>query len=345
MINDYNMVYIKDIKDIKDFKDFKDKDVITVRLLSGDMYFVTENDDETILDLKHEIIKKNHDQYWENLYDVYLCLTSLYHLYDNDNEIENNYPLKSVKGTLFLFIDDKFETDDAQEIIYMIKNNSMGMVLMSQNDTLIKFCIFIELLITGEPPITQLILNDIFTNISFNKALIFAFEKTTTLQKLWITNLDNNGMGVLAEAMRKNESIILLSLSYNNFDKKGLALLVDALKENYTLQTLNLSYNGIKDIGVIEIMPLLRTSLIELNLSDNDISDDGAKVLSNGLTNSILQKINLSDNLISDQGAMDLLASLKDNSLITDFYLDGNDIKDISEIQELVNIKLISDGE
>jgi len=316
--------------------------VITVRLLCGDMYFVIENDD-TILDLKHAIIKRNHDREdgWENLCDVYLCWTTLYHLYENYKEIENNYPLKSVKGTLFLFIDDKFETDEAQEIIYMIKNNDM--VLLSQNDTLIKCSIFIELLMMNEDehPITQLILNDIFTNVSFNTALIFAFEKTTTLQKLWITNLDNNGMGVLADIMRKNESITLLSLSYNNFDSKGLALLVDALKENYTLQSLNLSYNGISDIGVIEIMPLLRTSLIELNLSDNNISDYGAKVLSKGLTNTILQKIDLSDNVIRDKGAMKLLESLKDNSLITEFYLNGNGIKDITQMQTLTNIKLI----
>jgi hypothetical protein len=321
------------------------ENVITVRLLSGDMYFFKENDDETILDLKHEIIKRKYERKYGSECWETLCWTTLYHLFENNEnnykKIENNYLLKSVKGTLFLFIDDKFETDEAKEIIYMINNNDM--VLLSQNDTLIKFSIFIEFLIIGQPPITQLILNDIFTNISFNTALIYAFEKTTTLKKLWITNLDNNGMRVLADIMRKNESITLLSLSYNNFDKKGLALLVDALKENYTLQSLNLSYNGISDIGVIEIMPLLRTSLIELNLSDNNISDYGAKLLSKGLTNTILQKIDLSDNVISDKGAMDLLISLKDNLFIRDFYLDGNGIKDIEEMQSLTNIKLIHD--
>ena len=110
----------------------------------------------------------------------------------------------------------------------------------------------------------------------------------------------------------------ILNLSYNNIGKYGLENIITNLKkEDCTLKKLNLSYNYIGNEGCIILSEGLKLnkSLISLNLTGNNILNDGACYLANNLVskyNKTLKKINFKDNSITSEGIIHFCTILKD---------------------------------
>lgn len=108
-----------------------------------------------------------------------------------------------------------------------------------------------------------------------------------------------------------------------------------------------LTDNDIKNI----IRPLKYSSLVQLDLSNNNISDKGAILLTKVIKeNNILTALSLRNNFISEKGARAFLDSLKKrNYAITSIDLDGN-ASTISEdvlldIQTIIDKNLIKQKE
>jgi hypothetical protein len=118
----------------------------------------------------------------------------------------------------------------------------------------------------------------------------------------------------------------------------GALRLADALQYNDHLQYLNLSRNGIGGIGGAALAKALyqyikgasdqyvsRTALRSLNLSKNQIGDEGAEAFTQMLEyNTSLTRFDLSFNGISFKNVNQLLESLEKNSTVTAIYLTGN---------------------
>ena len=109
----------------------------------------------------------------------------------------------------------------------------------------------------------------------------------------------------------------ILNLSNNNISKFGLENIANNLKnKKCTLKKLNLSNNYIGNDGCFILGESLKDnkSLLSLNLSGNNILDDGVIYIANNLRseiNSTLQKINFRNNSITSQGIIQFCTILK----------------------------------
>jgi Ran GTPase-activating protein (RanGAP) involved in mRNA processing and transport len=94
--------------------------------------------------------------------------------------------------------------------------------------------------------------------------------------------------------------IQILKLDHNDFGSKGLINLCKGLKENINLTTLSLTYCEIDHTGARSLMELLifsKSKLEELILTGNNLRNEGAKMVLNGVSIAKeLKKIYLGDN-------------------------------------------------
>jgi len=71
------------------------------------------------------------------------------------------------------------------------------------------------------------------------------------------------------------------------------------------------------------------STLVELNINENNLGDEGAKALAEGLkANKTLKSLDLSLNYIGDEGAKAIAAMLDVNKTLTSLTISGNEIQD-----------------
>jgi Ran GTPase-activating protein (RanGAP) involved in mRNA processing and transport len=165
------------------------------------------------------------------------------------------------------------------------------------------------------------------------KALVNALTKITTLD-LGVNSLKDEGVKVLADALKTNTTITTFNLSDNTIGPQGVKALVDALTENKRtkITTLNLSYNKIGLQGVKVLADALKTNetittITTLDLGGNQIGNYGATVLADALkTNKTITTLDLDDNQIGDDGGTVLANALKTNTTMRLLNLRKNSI-------------------
>jgi hypothetical protein len=91
-----------------------------------------------------------------------------------------------------------------------------------------------------------------------------------------------------------------LKLDHNDFGSAGLIQLCMGIKENVNLTTLSLTYCDIDHTGARSLMEMLifsKSKLEELILTGNNLRNEGAKMVLNGVSIAKeLKKIYLGDN-------------------------------------------------
>jgi len=120
-------------------------------------------------------------------------------------------------------------------------------------------------------------------------------------------------------------------------DRSSFKALTDSLKVNKSLLRIVLSSNSVNDYGADQIAGALKTntSLTSLVLSKNQITDIGCSSLAEVLqvSNRTLLSLDLSQNRISNSGAKEFIRCMQDdktyNSVLTQIRFSGNE--DISE--------------
>ena len=116
-----------------------------------------------------------------------------------------------------------------------------------------------------------------------------------------------------------------LDLSYNNLTDAGLVKVSNAVIRN-EVHELNLSENGLTAQGMKSIS-LMMNVLKVLDISHNNIGDQGAKTLSQGLAHTMtLQHLNLNHCNIGSLGTSELAHALTINSSLEILRIDGNAI-------------------
>ena len=140
--------------------------------------------------------------------------------------------------------------------------------------------------------------------------------------------LDNHQIKILCDFIRTS-AIEKLILSRCLIKDEGAKALADALKTNTSLIALNLSNNNVEDKGAASLADALKTntSLIELNLSNNNVEDEGAEALADALKrNTSLTELDLSDIIVGDAGVASLADALKVNTSLVSLDLRYNEI-------------------
>ena len=155
-----------------------------------------------------------------------------------------------------------------------------------------------------------------------------------------------------ASLLQKNKTFNnKIDLSYSEITPVDCAAIVFFINKLHNLMELNLSSNNISDQGVSFLCSVVRDghcNLTTLHLSFNDIQDQGVSQLSEALrdANCKLTKLRLPGNYITYQGASHLQDALKNaNCKLTKLDLGGNSMGDIgvsrlSEALKDVNCKL-----
>jgi len=118
-------------------------------------------------------------------------------------------------------------------------------------------------------------------------------------------------------------------LSMNGLEESQTFKIINALKGS-NVEVLNLSYNKVGDKGAKLLSSILNsTKLQELYLWSTQISDDGAKSLSEAIEkNTSLKTLQLRANKITAAGARYLAKSLLSNKTLKIFDLWYNDINE-----------------
>ncbi|XP_076137510.1 NACHT, LRR and PYD domains-containing protein 3-like, partial [Alosa pseudoharengus] len=125
---------------------------------------------------------------------------------------------------------------------------------------------------------------------------------------------------IVASVLRSPNSLLQLNFSNNDPGDSGVQLLSKGLSSsNSILQILRLAdckltYKSCEMVASVLQSP---NSLQELDLSDNDLGDSGAQLLSKGLSSSYckIHTLRLSDCLISEKGCGVLAAALTSNHI------------------------------
>jgi NLR family CARD domain-containing protein 3 len=134
-----------------------------------------------------------------------------------------------------------------------------------------------------------------------------------------------------------------LRLGYNHFTSDGASVLARALVDNDTLEHLNLWKNGLSDVGVqslMEVISLKKNGLLKLDLSQNGLTDQGLRSLARMLKNNqLLTDLSLAGNDITNEG-IQLLASIlcQSNHTLQVLSLSGNKLLDDLSTGPLINI-------
>ncbi|KAL0081645.1 hypothetical protein F4703DRAFT_1918157 [Phycomyces blakesleeanus] len=155
------------------------------------------------------------------------------------------------------------------------------------------------------------------------------------------TNELRQGVQYIAQALRRNKSLLSLSMNDCKIDTKGCMFIGEALKYNQSLKTLSLSYNSLGQPttdGVVAIRQALyvNQSLKELSLAATELGSEAAIALAECLPeNSALNRLDVSKNPSIDiAGLLSLSTAIKINYTLTflDVNIPPND-RDLAKIQ------------
>jgi Ran GTPase-activating protein (RanGAP) involved in mRNA processing and transport len=158
------------------------------------------------------------------------------------------------------------------------------------------------------------------------------FNSKLALQHLNLTGCGITGTGVtaIALALSSNSTLKKLNLDENAFGNPGATAIADALSENSTLQELCLRDNSLGGACIESFANALRrqnATLQILNLGSNDLGDD-VDLLADALHhNSTLRDLDVSWNDISDAGAVALAGALMHNSGLLKLDIRDNPIE------------------
>ncbi|XP_036061349.1 leucine-rich repeat-containing protein 74A [Onychomys torridus] len=124
-----------------------------------------------------------------------------------------------------------------------------------------------------------------------------------------------------------------MNLNHHGLGPKGTKAIAITLVSNTTILKLELEDNYIMDEGILSLMEMLQENyyLQELNVSDNDLGIDGARIISDFLqeNNSSLWKLKLSGNNFKEEAAALLCQALSSNYRIRSLNLSHNQFSDV----------------
>jgi Ran GTPase-activating protein (RanGAP) involved in mRNA processing and transport len=122
--------------------------------------------------------------------------------------------------------------------------------------------------------------------------------------------------------IRRNKTITSLGIGYNTFGRDAAAVrsIAEGVRNNTTLQQLGLSTCRLGDQGISVLANALafrNTSLLELNLGDNEITSVGLRALVDNNVEAVktLTKLCLAHNRIRSEGATILADALGRNAM------------------------------
>ena len=186
----------------------------------------------------------------------------------------------------------------------------------------------------NNPPLLSLSLSN--NCISYVKELAIALSCNKVLVSLDLSsnvlNCDNqSSFDVLGSALRINNRLRSLNISFNDISDMKMNNVVEALYYNKTIQSLDISSNELTSHITENLAHALcyNSNLTLLALGSNNIGDEGAIQLASALKQNVtLTSLYLRDNLITNEGAVAIAGALEGNKVLKKLDLSMNNISD-----------------
>ncbi|XP_048578876.1 protein NLRC3 isoform X3 [Nematostella vectensis] len=156
-----------------------------------------------------------------------------------------------------------------------------------------------------------------------------ALKENTSIKRLDLYNIAMDSD--VADLFSENKTIEQLNMRHSKFDDEGIAALARTQLHKPSLIDLDLSSNQISSKGAIAIAEMLsKNQLLEtFRLCLYQIGDEGAIAIANALmTNSTLKKLDLEGKNIGDEGAKAIAEALMTNSTLKELHLYESNIGD-----------------
>lgn len=155
--------------------------------------------------------------------------------------------------------------------------------------------------------------NSTYSNETLEDLLSFCTNRN--LVNLTGQKLIDHDLNIVVRFAIKEKHCSILLLSNNQIGPSGVGLLAPILYRSSSLTQLNLSQNRLSDDGTRILAKALtkdNQTLVTLNLGANDIGDDGVSSLADMLKfNQTLRVLGLQENRIKDRGVRNLSNSLR----------------------------------
>ncbi|WZY87424.1 hypothetical protein YC2023_044159 [Brassica napus] len=188
----------------------------------------------------------------------------------------------------------------------------------------------------------KLDLRDNMFGVEGGIALAKTLSVLTELTEVYMSylNLEDEGAEALSEALIKSApSLRVLELAGNDITVKSTGKLADCIAAKQCLWKLNLSENELKDEGAILIAKALEEGhdqLAEVDMSTNMIRRAGARALAGSvLKKQAFKLLNINGNFISEEGVDEVNDMFKDSpeklGLLDDNDPEGEDFEDEDE--------------
>ena len=253
--------------------------------------------------------------------------------------------------------DNNMTGEAAEDLASVIKNNSNLERLHLANNNLRKSSILILQALKENSNLQLLDLNGNKVTGEAAENLASVIKNNSNLEQLGLANNDLRTSSILIlQAMKENSKLKALNLNGNNMTGEAAEDLASVIKNNSNLEQLGLANNDLKTSSVLVLQALKEISkLKDLNLNDNNITDQAAEDLASVIKNNsnleqlylanndlktssvlILQALkenskltvlNLNDNNMTGEAAEDLASVIKNNSNLEWLYLANNDLK------------------
>lgn len=185
----------------------------------------------------------------------------------------------------------------------------------------------------------KLDLRDNIFGVEAGIALSKTFEKLSGITELYLSylNLEDEGAIAICDVLQKSfPALEVLEMAGNDITVKAAASLAACVVSKQSLKKLNLSENELKDEGAVEIAKAFEEghpSLKELDLSNNMIRRVGARSLARAVASNKpeFKLLNINGNAISDEGIDEVKEILKEGVLGP---LDENDVEGEEEEED-----------
>ena len=153
-------------------------------------------------------------------------------------------------------------------------------------------------------------------------------ENDTCLRRIKFSsyNIGSHGVHTLSEVLRYNTNLTALDLSSNSIGVEGAKSLAKLLQYQSTMMSSSSSttesHNNINVEGGIKT----------LMLCDNNLRNEGMKVLADALEGSIIEHLWIDDNCIGASGFYILTEALKRNTKLTRLHLRHNTFQSLQPL-------------
>jgi len=170
---------------------------------------------------------------------------------------------------------------------------------------------------------------DLFSILTGNEYI--ASFKLNSVEGLNRNRIDAKGMRPLATALKENYVLQFLDISGSCITLEGFNYLAEGLSGNTSLVYLNISDNDIGPKIQNIIKPLMSCNLLELDISKNRLGDAGLQLLigifqPTAVPHSKIQTLNIGGNNITAFGATKLFDMLSKNNTVKKLILDNNNL-------------------